>query len=64
MLIDQLFDADQDALIAVCGDFNAALDEVPLQAIRGDVESIGNDTLAKRVMAPCERSIPEPARFF
>lgn len=63
ILIDKLFDADEDALIAVCGDFNADLDEVPVQAIRGDIENTGNDTLAKRVMVPCERTIPEPARF-
>jgi endonuclease/exonuclease/phosphatase family metal-dependent hydrolase len=63
MLIDKLFDADEDALIVVCGDFNADLDEVPVQAIRGDVENTGNDKLGKRVMVPCERTIPEPARF-
>jgi len=63
ILIDKLFDADEDALIAVCGDFNADLDEVPVEAIRGDIENTGNDKLAKRVMMPCERTIPEPARF-
>ena len=63
MLIDKLFDANEDALIAVCGDFNADLDEVPVEAIRGDVENTGNDNLAKRVMVPCERTIPEPSRF-
>jgi endonuclease/exonuclease/phosphatase family metal-dependent hydrolase len=63
ILIDRLFDADEDALIAVCGDFNADLDEVPVEAIRGDVENTGNDRLAKRVIVPCERTIPEPSRF-
>ena len=63
ILIDQLFDANEDALIVVCGDFNAEADEVPLEAIRGDVENTGNGKLIKRVMVPCERSIPEPARF-
>src|SRR5215470_13079351 len=62
-LIDRLFDADEDALIVVCGDFNADLDEVPVEAIRGDVENTGNDKLAKRVIVPCERTIPEPSRF-
>jgi len=32
------FDADEEGLIVVCGDFNADLDEVPVEAIRGDVE--------------------------
>jgi endonuclease/exonuclease/phosphatase family metal-dependent hydrolase len=63
MLIDKLFDAHEDALIVVCGDFNADLDEVPVEAIRGDVENTGNDKLAKRVIVPCERTIPEPSRF-
>lgn len=63
MLIDTLFDADEKALIVVCGDFNADLDEVPLEAIRGDVENTGNGRLATRVMVPCERTIPEPSRF-
>jgi endonuclease/exonuclease/phosphatase family metal-dependent hydrolase len=63
MLIDTLFDADENALLVVCGDFNADLDEVPVEAIRGDVENTGNDKLAKRVIVPCERTIPEPSRF-
>jgi predicted extracellular nuclease len=63
MLIDSLFDADEDALMVVCGDFNADLDEVPVETIRGDVENTGNDKLAKRVMVPCERTIPESSRF-
>jgi endonuclease/exonuclease/phosphatase family metal-dependent hydrolase len=63
MLIDTLFDADENALIVVCGDFNADVDEVPVEAIRGDVENTGNDRLAKRVIVPCEQTIPEPSRF-
>jgi endonuclease/exonuclease/phosphatase family metal-dependent hydrolase len=63
IFIDQLFDANEDALIVIAGDFNAEVDEVPLEAIRGGVENTGNSQLAKRVMIPCERSIPEPARF-
>ena len=62
-LIDSLFDEDPAALIAVCGDFNADLDDVPLEAIRGDVENTGNPALGLRIMVPCERTIPEPARF-
>jgi exonuclease III len=62
-LIDELFDEDEDALIVVCGDFNADFDEVPVEAIRGDVENTGNSKLARRVMMPCERTIPESSRF-
>lgn len=63
ILIDKLFDDDDDAMIAVCGDFNADSDEVPVEAIRGDVENTGNSKLANRVLIPCERTIPEPSRF-
>jgi len=63
MLIDRLFDEDEDALIVVCGDFNAESDEVPVEAIRGDVENTGNSRLVKRVMVPCEQTIPAPSRF-
>lgn len=63
MFIDEIFDEDEQALIVACGDFNADTDDVPLQAIRGDVESHGNADLATRVMVPVEKSIPEPARY-
>lgn len=63
ILIDKLFDANPGAWIVVCGDFNAGADEVPVEAIRGDVENTGNSQLARRVMVPVERTIPEPSRF-
>ena len=63
MLIDRLFDADPNARIVACGDFNADIDEVPMEAIRGDVENTGNPDLVSRLMIPCERNIPAPARF-
>jgi predicted extracellular nuclease len=53
---------EEDALIVVCGDFNADSDDVPVQAIRG-TENIGNPALSRRVLVPCERTIPEPARY-
>lgn len=61
--IDELFDKDENALIAVCGDFNADQSEVPLEALRGDVEDTDNPQLAKRVLVPCERTVPESSRF-
>ena len=63
MLIDSLFDADPNVRIVACGDFNADIDEVPMEAIRGDVENTGNPDLVSRLMIPCERNIPAPARF-
>lgn len=63
VFIDKPFDEGEEGLIAICGDFNAECDEVPVKAIRGDVENTGNSRLVKRVMVPCERTIPEPSRF-
>lgn len=63
MLIDSIFDRDEGAMIAVVGDFNADLDEVPVKAIRGDVEETGNADLSSRVMIPAERTIPESTRY-
>ncbi|HWP45432.1 MAG TPA: endonuclease/exonuclease/phosphatase family protein [Blastocatellia bacterium] len=63
MLIDSLFDADADAMIAVCGDFNADYMEEPMEGIRGTIENTNNPALVKRVLVPCENTVPEPARF-
>lgn len=63
ILVDELFDAAPGALVCVCGDFNADADDVPVAAIRGDVEETGNSELAGRVLVPCERTIAEPARY-
>jgi endonuclease/exonuclease/phosphatase family metal-dependent hydrolase len=62
-LIDTLFDQNPGARIVACGDFNADIDDVPLEAIRGDVENTGNAALIGRLMIPCERNIATPARF-
>jgi endonuclease/exonuclease/phosphatase family metal-dependent hydrolase len=62
-LVDQILDADPNAQIAVAGDFNAAPDEVPVMAIRGDVENTGNPDLVGRVLVPIEHTIPAPARY-
>ncbi|GAA0488136.1 endonuclease [Paractinoplanes deccanensis] len=62
-LVDQLLDADPAARIVVAGDFNATPDEVPVLAIRGQVEDTGNGALAGRVLVPIEATIPEPSRY-
>lgn len=63
ILVDEVFDAEEDALVCVLGDMNADLEEVPVLAIRGDVESTGNGRLANRVLVPTENSVPESARY-
>ena len=41
-LIDRLFDADESALVAVCGDFNAGARETPVRVLRAEEEDTGN----------------------
>lgn len=63
ILLDQIFDAEPEALIVVCGDFNAHPDEVPVEAIRGSVENTDNPDLYFRELIPCEHTIPETSRY-
>ena len=49
--------------VIVCGDFNSTSDNVPVQAIRGDVENTGNGKLSNRVLIPCEQTVPESSRY-
>jgi endonuclease/exonuclease/phosphatase family metal-dependent hydrolase len=61
--VDQIFDTDAQARIVVCGDFNADLDDVPIEAIRGRVENTENPDLISRVLLPAETSVAEPSRY-
>lgn len=63
LVIDQIFDEDTAAMIAVCGDFNADDRETPVRTIRGDEEDTRNGHLAARVLVPLDRTIPEPQRY-
>ncbi len=64
MLVDSIFDAHgEDALIAVCGDFNAESDDIPLQAICGSVEETGNPDHGPRILTPCENNVAESSRY-
>ena len=62
ILSDQIFDAESEALIVVCGDFNSEPGEVPVEAIIGRVENTNNPELRSRVLLPCSRGIPESVR--
>jgi predicted extracellular nuclease len=62
-LVDQILDADPDARIVVAGDFNAAPDEIPVLAIRGDIEDTGNPALTGRVLVPIENTVPASSRY-
>lgn len=63
LLVDEIFDNDAEAMVVVCGDFNSDFDNVPVQAICGDVENTGNGDHANRILVPCEFSIPDSSRY-
>lgn len=63
IVVDEIFAAEPEALIAVCGDLNAESDSVPVMALRGRVEDTGNAALGSRVLVPCENTVPESSRY-
>jgi endonuclease/exonuclease/phosphatase family metal-dependent hydrolase len=63
LMVERLFDAEPEALVAVTGDFNAEERQMPLRTIRGDVEDTGNPRLATRMLIPLERTLPESRRY-
>lgn len=63
MFIDTLIDADPEAQIVICGDFNAEPGEVPIQALRGEIGDTNNPALSAYVMFPCSHTIAEDQRF-
>ncbi len=63
MFLDTLFKADENAKIIVCGDFNAHPEEVPVQAICGNVADHRNIDLKHMEMIPCENTIPDSSRY-
>jgi len=63
LFIDRLFDAEPNARIVVCGDFNADDHETPVRTIRGDEEDAGNPHLTLRTLVPLDRSVADSRRF-
>lgn len=62
-MVDKIFDDEPEARIVLSGDLNAETNEVPVQALRGEVDETGNPALNGRMLYPCENSVPESARF-
>jgi endonuclease/exonuclease/phosphatase family metal-dependent hydrolase len=63
LLIERIFDRERDALIVVCGDFNADDHEVPSRLLRAADEDTGNAALAERSLIPVERTLAQDRRF-
>ena len=63
LLVERILADERDALVAVCGDFNADVDEVPVRILRADREDTGNGALSGHVLVPVDRSLPDSQRF-
>lgn len=63
LAIDFILDRDPAALIAVCGDMNADLIEMPLRILTADIDDTGNPALSDRVLTPLEREVPAGDQF-
>lgn len=63
LAIERVIDAEADALIAVCGDFNAEDHDTALTLACAGEDDTGSGHLATRVLTPVERTLPEDRRF-
>lgn len=63
LFVERLFDADPDALITLCGDFNADGREVPVRTLVADIDDMGNAELTPRSLIAIERSLPDARRY-
>ncbi|MBB4304337.1 endonuclease/exonuclease/phosphatase family metal-dependent hydrolase [Rhodobium orientis] len=63
LAIDAIFDANDDALIAAVGDFNADALETPLRIAIAGEDDTGNGDLAGRSLTPVERSVSGDRRY-
>lgn len=63
LAVERVFDARPDALIAVCGDFNADDHDTALRLACAGEDDTGTGALATRVLTPVARSLPVDRRF-
>lgn len=63
LLVDAILDADEAALVAVCGDFNSEMSEMPTRILMATSEDTGNNALATRSLAPVEAVVPADRRY-
>jgi endonuclease/exonuclease/phosphatase family metal-dependent hydrolase len=63
LAIERVFDAEPEAIIAVCGDFNAEDHDTALRLACAGEDDTGSGHLAPRVLTPVARSLPVDRRF-
>jgi endonuclease/exonuclease/phosphatase family metal-dependent hydrolase len=63
LLVEELFDAQAQALIVVCGDLNADAHEMPTRIVQALPEDLETDLFAWRALQPLERRVAETGRY-
>lgn len=63
LAVERVFDSEPEALIAVCGDFNAEDHDTALRLACAGEDDTGSGLLAQRVLTPVERTLPADRRF-
>lgn len=63
LAVEAVFDADPDALVAVCGDFNAEDHDTALRLACAADDDTGSGHLSPRVLTPVGRSLPAERRY-
>jgi len=63
LAVEQILDADANAMVLVTGDLNAEGHEMPLRTLIAAPEDTGNSALAARMLVPLERAIDPDRRF-
>jgi len=63
LAVERVFDAEPDASVAVCGDFNAEDHDTALRLACAGEDDTGAGHLASRVLTSVERTLPADRRF-
>jgi endonuclease/exonuclease/phosphatase family metal-dependent hydrolase len=63
LLVDEIFNSEPSARIAVCGDMNADQHEMPVRLLCADAGEIGVAALASRSLAAIEDRLPPARRY-
>jgi len=63
LLVERIFEQEQAPLIAVCGDFNAEANEMPVRLVTAGEDDTGNGRLAARALVPLDRALPQSLRY-
>lgn len=63
LLAERIFDTDPEALLAICGDFNAEERDPAFRILAGDTDDTGNGSLTERELVALEHTLPDHRRF-